>query len=79
MKQSKIKVIRHGEGEQDVFHVRAQGRRVRLQDISNTKLYLLDPPIARKLAAALCYAAKHSSVVPITPEMEKILNEMAQS
>lgn len=73
MKQSKIKVIPYGETSYERFHIRAQGHRVRLQDMESGLYWLFSPEMARLMCSALLYAAKHAETLRLTPEMRQLL------
>lgn len=74
MKKTKIKAIKYGGTDTEVLHVRAQGVRVRMQDMESGLLFQFDPVVARRLADALKYAAHHAEHIVITPEIKELLD-----
>lgn len=62
MRLPKTKEIPYGEGKYEKLSVRIQNHQVRIQDMKSGALYLLDPAIARRFAAALTYSAHHAEI-----------------
>lgn len=75
MRKSKIKAVPYGSGEREQLQVRTQGVKVRMQDQDMGKPYILDPLVARRLAAALTYAAHHAERPLLLPDQLKALDE----